>query len=507
MVLSMMVGGLYAATAGAVPAQLTKQGRLLDADGLPLEGEVSLTFRLHTDAVDDSVAWAETHDLTLNVGFYSAVLGADVDGNPLDIDVLNQAPLWVEVQVGADDPMTPRHSVGAVPYAGMVSEAESVVGGPVDATGVSIDGTAVIDGDGHWVGPVLSMGWADVLDRPEGFDDGVDAVLTMGEVLGIVDGSVIDLGDPSSLDGQALITTDEWVVPAWDTLEGVPDGISDGVDDDAAASLEVTCLDGYLPRWLGVTLDWDCSEDVDTVRSPEVVEGFVTDAPVDLSIGTTVAGASVATGSHASTLGWTAIEGVPEGFAEGVDDDTQLSASEVVGFITDAAIDLAAGTTLNGIAIATGEHIASLAWATVTDVPDGFADGIDDDTQLSADEVMAFVESEPMVLSSGSTIGGQPIAIGADLPEGTVAMWQGSGVPEGWSLCDGSDGTPDLRDRFVIGAGGSHGVGSTGGGPRSVSASTGKAKHHGSSGLTVVTSVSSPSALPPYYALSYIMKR
>ena len=34
-------------------------------------------------------------------------------------------------------------------------------------------------------------------------------------------------------------------------------------------------------------------------------------------------------------------------------------------------------------------------------------------------------------------------------------MWSGStsSVPDGWRLCDGGGGTPDLRNRFVIGAG------------------------------------------------------
>ena len=44
-------------------------------------------------------------------------------------------------------------------------------------------------------------------------------------------------------------------------------------------------------------------------------------------------------------------------------------------------------------------------------------------------------------------------------------MWSGSAdtIPDGWALCDGQNGTPDLRDRFIIGAGGSYSVGSAGG--------------------------------------------
>ena len=51
------------------------------------------------------------------------------------------------------------------------------------------------------------------------------------------------------------------------------------------------------------------------------------------------------------------------------------------------------------------------------------------------------------------------------IPAGLIAMWSGSAanVPSGWALCDGSNGTPDLRDRFIVGAGGSYNVGNTGG--------------------------------------------
>lgn len=37
------------------------------------------------------------------------------------------------------------------------------------------------------------------------------------------------------------------------------------------------------------------------------------------------------------------------------------------------------------------------------------------------------------------------------VPIGTILMWNGTTIPEGWVLCDGSNGTPDLRGRFPIG--------------------------------------------------------
>jgi microcystin-dependent protein len=48
---------------------------------------------------------------------------------------------------------------------------------------------------------------------------------------------------------------------------------------------------------------------------------------------------------------------------------------------------------------------------------------------------------------------------------GMIMMWYGSSnnVPSGWAICNGSNGTPDLRDRFVVAAGNKYSVGSTGG--------------------------------------------
>lgn len=51
------------------------------------------------------------------------------------------------------------------------------------------------------------------------------------------------------------------------------------------------------------------------------------------------------------------------------------------------------------------------------------------------------------------------------IPSGLIAMWSGAAdnIPSGWALCNGSNGTPDLRDRFIVGAGSSYSVGNTGG--------------------------------------------
>lgn len=51
------------------------------------------------------------------------------------------------------------------------------------------------------------------------------------------------------------------------------------------------------------------------------------------------------------------------------------------------------------------------------------------------------------------------------IPLQLVMIWTGSiaSIPAGWQLCDGTNGTPNLKDRFVIGSGNLYATGATGG--------------------------------------------
>lgn len=143
------------------------------------------------------------------------------------------------------------------------------------------------------------------------------------------------------------------------------------------------------------------------------------------------------------------------------------------------------------------------------------------------------------------------------VPKGTIVMWSGTTAPTGWAICDGTNGTPDLRNRFVVGAGTSYTAGSTGGNS-SVTLTTANLPPHTHGGTTdssglhnhetvatddggrndgttaqggqlyqqngyntkdagahthTFTTTTTPNAtstafsiLPPYYALAYIMK-
>lgn len=124
--------------------------------------------------------------------------------------------------------------------------------------------------------------------------------------------------------------------------------------------------------------------------------------------------------------------------------------------------------------------------------------------------------------------GGPP---GSNIPAGGIIIWSGAAnaVPDGWALCDGTNGTPDLRGRFVLGNSDSHAVGETGGSEEVVLTVQQMPKHahligvggpsdanYGSvafgasettNDMTKDQGGSQPHPnMPPYYTLCYIIK-
>lgn len=70
---------------------------------------------------------------------------------------------------------------------------------------------------------------------------------------------------------------------------------------------------------------------------------------------------------------------------------------------------------------------------------------------------------EDKVSANSSKISAVDSKIDKVMPVGSIIMWSGSTVPENWALCNGNNGTPDLRDKFIVGSGNAYNIGATGG--------------------------------------------
>jgi hypothetical protein len=133
---------LAVTTASATPVELTHQGRLLDAAGVPLnDGNTSLTFDLQETGSPPIDYWTETLNVSVADGFYSVVLGAD-SGNPLQAEWFSADP-QLRVSDAAGNALASQ-VIRPVPTA---LSSYSLSGGPVDASELRVDGSAA------WVSP------------------------------------------------------------------------------------------------------------------------------------------------------------------------------------------------------------------------------------------------------------------------------------------------------------------------------------------------------------------
>lgn len=112
--------------AQAADVQLSHQGRLVDALGDPVSGQIDLTVSLWTDAASTELAqraYTQTFtDLTVDGGYFAVDLGS---GGGLDETVFDDA-LWVELQVD-ETVLSPRSRVSASPVAVRLSNPQSGV--------------------------------------------------------------------------------------------------------------------------------------------------------------------------------------------------------------------------------------------------------------------------------------------------------------------------------------------------------------------------------------------
>ena len=268
--------------------------------------------------------WDETLSVAFNNGYYSAILGTDEINNPLDSTVLSLYPLYLEVQLGNNTPMSSRYVINSAPYAQMAGNAEvaeSVTGGVVNASEIQVNNYQVVDGSGNWTGQPITVNWNNIDPNTipsyitDGDDDtlaslscGVgeiagwggsswicvsDATLSLGDIQSILSNNAVDLNSGSTIGGLQILT----VADDSDTLADLS-CVSDGeiarydlvqsqwyCDSDADSLGQLSCQDGEIAAFDASVNAWVCSSSGGSGSSGTVASGFQTITP---SNGTTI---------------------------------------------------------------------------------------------------------------------------------------------------------------------------------------------------------------------------
>ncbi len=407
---------------------LTYQGHLLDTTGLPVtDGAYAMAFSLWDAATDGAQLWGpEAHTVTVADGYFALLLGTELPLDPTHFT----GDTYLEIAVSGET-LTPRQPLGVVAYALGASQAEHAM---------TADDAALFGG----AAPEVYHDWHNLTHVPEGFADGIDndTIYTDNDALAAVSAAgyltatgVIDVlstthtltvtvahaltaSDAETLNGQAGAYYLDW-----NNFTHVPDDFADGIDNDTLYSagfglaLEDTTFSVTGAPWsglVGIPAGFADGIDNDTVYTDEdalsAVEaaGYVTSSEVisvvnqagyvtDVQVLTLITNTTSHTSTYAYTAGdavtldgqdsayyldWHNFINVPDDFADGVDNDTTYAA----GF----------GLNLDD----TTFSVTGAPWSGLVGIPAGFADGIDNDTVYTDEDALAAVNAAGYVTSS-----------------------------------------------------------------------------------------------------------
>lgn len=221
----------FAAVPQDSPETIHYQGRFTDPGGIPLDGPVTLTFRLFTADIDGANLWTETHtDVSLNEGVATILLGSLAS---FPEDAFTSPGRFIEIELDGVV-LAPRLRLASVPFALESNRLQGKSASDFEPKGsvlvLSIgDGTPPNQGSNR-------VHWQNLTGVPAGFEDSEDSGATVHSELDSLDADdhpqyvlrteamVSDASPPNQ--GSNLVH--------WDNLVGVPSGFADGADNMGA---------------------------------------------------------------------------------------------------------------------------------------------------------------------------------------------------------------------------------------------------------------------------------
>ncbi|MFQ6091170.1 MAG: hypothetical protein ACE5OR_00555, partial [bacterium] len=306
-----------------VPQLISFQGKLYDDAGVPLTGGYEITFCIYDVEEGGAPLWSETDSVECENGLYNVILGLNT---PLNHDF--DGNYWLGVQVTGDVELSPRFRIVSVPTAFRAAVADSAAmaasavnsdkldGKHFDAFADSAhlhderyytqDSLNTSDGDAPNVGSNM-VHWDNLWGLPAGFADGTDDVGAAGGVSQINAGAGIEVTNPTGPTATVAHAADASALPgAHHTKTTDASELTSGVLDNArlnmghGGGIDADMVDGLHADALA-----------DTGHTHHDL--YYTETELNTSDGD-------APNVGSNLVHWDNLNGVPGGFADGVDD-------------------------------------------------------------------------------------------------------------------------------------------------------------------------------------------
>lgn len=401
----------------------------MDNAGVPYSGVHYLTFRLYDSSTASTALWEDTITADFDSGYYAVQLGM-TPSNLLDDAIFEGDALYLGLAIDGGAELPDRIPVSSTPFARRAALADGIDGGTVNASEIQINGLTVIDGTGTFIGALseqtLSGLGCSSGDLPQYSTSGwqcadggiIGLSCTAGQVP-TYDGSDWSCANSSDPFGALSCAADDILTydgSDWDCASGQGLG---GWSDTSAPNLlldlvALSCTDGQSLSWDDTGGAWACSDLQDTTLSQGTVLSYVTDSAIDLAAGSTVGGSSISTSDTLADLGCL---------------DTEI-AQMVSGNWQCAPISVSSGDTLAGLNCNADEIIAyngsTSAWEcevlALTD-SDTLADLICDDGDIpSWNNSSQIWECTVLALSDADTLADLALSCAS----GDIPQWEGS---------------------------------------------------------------------------------
>ena len=281
-----------------------------------------------TCATDETLDEAAVEAFVTNgIAAFDLAAGTTLDGQPIQTGAHDFLSLD-NLPSGLED--------GSLDAADVVGLPAGILDGSIELADLSDFPTELADG----------TQLADISDFPAGLDDGVQLADISDFPVALGDGAQLaDITDLPAAWADGVID--------WTDINSIPGGFADNIDNDLLQTL--TCADGQVVKISGTT--WACADDIDTdtVLDEATVEGFITNAAIDLASGSTIGGADplanqpalTATGNWANASTASVIELGPLRIIAG-----RINCSTATGTVTFPNTGFATGTVPTVIASA-----------------------------------------------------------------------------------------------------------------------------------------------------------